>query len=432
MALPSTYKDEMISSDNKIIVLNKGKTIKHCGSIILNPQVRTAVPLSFIAQYGYDPDLVFDYSPYKDQMKTRDDNGRFTFDWWCPLSMIDGYGRHAISIYQGFQDLGTTPNLRTDGWGVDRLYLPPDVDNARHSTMQRLPSKVSAMMTLPYHPFETQSFAKIIITQFETNHIPEKHVYNVNQFDHLIVTSSFQPKIWKESGCRIPISVMTPGVDTDIFTYKERPKTGKFKVLMLGALTGRKNPLGAIRIFQRASEGNPDWRLCIKTRNADGMDGVRKVAALDPRIEVVTSDIHPMQVVKYYHNFDVLLWPSKGEGCGLPPLEALSTGMEVVCSQNSGMLDFIDENHCYPIRTDRMEPANIPGIGFSLQYTLNYGSVGQWWVPDEDHGVSQLKKCFDNWYNGRGKGKKAAEYVRAHHTLKQQAASVLKVLLKYE
>ena len=190
--------------------------------------------------------------------------------------------------------------------------------------------------------------------------------------------------------------------------------------------------MGAIRIFQQASEGNSDWRLCIKTRNADGIKGVEQLASYDKRIEVIKGDIHPSYVVRYYHNFDVLLWPSKGEGCGLPPLEALSTGMEVVCSDNSGMMDFIDENHAYPIKTERMEPANIPGVGFSKDYELNYGRVGQWWCPSESHGVSQLKKCFDNWYKGNGKGEKAAKYVRENHTLKHQAISVLKVIMKYE
>src|SRR2546430_7900170 len=36
----------------------------------------------------------------------------------------------------------------------------------------------------------------------------------------------------------------------------------------------RKNPLAAIRIFQRASEGNPDWTLTLKTRNAEGINKV--------------------------------------------------------------------------------------------------------------------------------------------------------------
>jgi glycosyltransferase involved in cell wall biosynthesis len=422
----------MIDQNQTIPVFNKGVTAKQCGTLILRSQTWTVVPLDFLTQFGFDRDLVFDYSEFKEQMATRDELGRFTFDWWCPLSMVDGYGRHALSLFKGFQLLNTNPILHNDGWGVDFLYVPGDVEIARAVGSQKLPSKVGAMMTLPYHVYDTQTISKVIITQFETDHIPEKHVANVNKCDHLIVTSSFQPKIWKNSGCKIPISVMTPGIDTDFFTYKERPKDGKFKVLILGALTGRKNVEGAIRIFQAASEGNPDWRLSIKTRKTHEVPRIEAIASRDKRIEVIVHDSHPDHVLWYYHQNDVLLWPSKGEGCGLPPLEAMSTGMEVVCSDNSGMQDFVDEDHCWPIKTERMEPANIPGMGFSPEYTYQFGSVGNWWCPDEKHGVEQLKRCFNSWYEGKGKGLRAAEYVRKHHTLKIQAASVLKVLMQYE
>jgi glycosyltransferase involved in cell wall biosynthesis len=399
---------------------------------MLPPGVWNRVPISFLAQFGFDKDLVFDYSEFKDEMQTRDELGRFTFDWWCPFSMIDGYGRHALALYRGFQALGAAPWLHSDGWGVDRLHLPGDIEAARNAAAYRVPSKVMAMMTLPYHVYESQSISKIIVTQFETDHIPERHVANVNKLDHLIVTSSFQPKIWKASGCRIPISVMTPGVDTDEFIYYNRPRDGKFKILMIGALTGRKNPEGAIRIFQTASEASQNWSLTIKTRKTDNLPSLMRIAEKDPRITISTAEIHPNQVVRLYHSHDALLWPTKGEGVGLPPLEAMSTGMEVVSCDHSGMADFINDEVAWPIKVAGMESASIPGLGFSEKYVNQFGNVGNWWVPDEHHGVAQLQKCFDSWIQGKGKGRIAAQFVREKHTLKHQAASVLKVLMKYE
>lgn len=421
-----------LPSEGTIPVLNRGTSGKICGNIFLQKGVWQRVPLSFISAYGFDQDLLFDYSEFSNSMQTRDELGRFTFDWWCPLSAVDGYGRHALAIYRGFQLLGTAPWLRNDSWGADSLYLPSEFDAARLASASRVPAKISAMMTLPYYLFDSQSIVKVIVTQFETDHIPERHIANVNKFDHLIVTSGFQPKIWKASGCTIPISTMTPGVDTDYFSYKERERDGKFKVLVVGALTGRKNPDGAIRIFQSASEGNPHWRLTLKTRKTDNVKAVQRLANQDGRITVLVQDTHPDHILRLYHSHDAFLWPTKGEGVGLPPLEAMATGMEVVSCDHSGMGDFIHDSVAWPIRTSGMEPANIPGQGFSPEYTYRFGSVGNWWVPDENHGVEQLKRCFAAWYEDKGKGKKAAEYVRAKHTLRHQSASILKVLMKYE
>lgn len=423
----------MIDQEKPTIpVFNQGLVAKQCGHTVLRPGTWNRVPLEFLAQFGFDKDLLFDYSDFKENMATRDELGRFVFDWWCPFSMVDGYGRHALSLFKGFQLLGANPVLHSDGWGTDRLHLPMDFESARIMGDQKLPSKIGVMMTLPYHPYKMQTLASLFVTQFETDHVPERHVANVNKADHLIVTSSFQPKIWRNSGCKIPISVMTPGIDTDFFSYRERGRDGLFKVLILGALTGRKNVDAAIRIFQGASEGNPNWRLTIKTRKTHEVRRISEIVKLDRRIELVVNDSPPEHVLWFYHNNDAFLWPSKGEGCGLPPLEAMSTGMEVICSANSGMLDFVKEDHCYPIKTERMEPANIPGMGFSPDYTLQFGAVGSWWVPSESEGVKQLRNCFENWYQGKGKGKVAAEYVRKNHTIKIQAASVLKIIMQYE
>jgi glycosyltransferase involved in cell wall biosynthesis len=415
----------------QIPVFSKAKIAKICGNITIYPETWQDVPIAFVEEYGGDPDFQFDYSAFAGQLRTKDSDNRLTFDFWCPISAVDGYGRHALSIYKGLKILGINPVLKTDTWGTDATYLPSDISAARYLNAKKMPLKIALMMTLPYHLFINQSIHKIIITQFETDHIPEKHIENVNTMDHLIVTSSFQPEIWKRSGCKIPISVMHSGIDTDQFPYIERPRNGKFKVLIIGALTGRKNPIGAIRIFQHASKGDPNWELCLKSRNADGIQEVAKIANQDPRIKLILNDSPPQQVVAFYHAYDCLLWPSKGEGCGLPPLEAMSTGMEVVCSYNSGMMDFVDDEWCYPIKNAGMEPANIPGQGFSNRYTTQFGQVGNWWIPNEHHAVEQLRKCYENWKEGHTKGHKAAAYVRKNRNLQLQAESVLKVIDKY-
>jgi glycosyltransferase involved in cell wall biosynthesis len=422
-----------ISSEDMIPVRNKGNAPKQCGSVILPPKGDwQMVPISFMHSYAWDKTLVFDFSSFKDRMATRVD-GVFTFDWWCPLSIVDGYGRHALAIFKGFQMLGCDPVLHDVDW-VDKLFLPSEILNEKYKGMYRVPNKIGCVMSLPYddHIYNHQSVNKIVVTQFETNKIPERHVSKVNNCHHLIVTSKYQVKVWKDSGIKIPISVMAAGVDTDYFAYKKRIPDGKFKVLLLGAITGRKNPIGAMRVFRIASEGDPNWRLTIKTRKTDAIRQIEQVAAEDPRIEVVIGDSHPDSVLQYYYNNDVLLWISKGEGVGLPPLEMMSTGGELICSENSGMADFVDSNHCYPVRTAHMESASIPGQGFSAEYVKEFGDVGEWWVPDEHHAVRQLRKCYDNWREGRGKGIKAAEYVRKHHTLINQSQSILNVLKKYE
>src|SRR5258708_1091691 len=419
-----------------ILAKNLGTIPKRCGNFLLRPDIPVEVPESFLAEFGYDNMIEYDFSSYREQMRSRTDDGRLSFDFWIPFSAIDGYGRHAIDIYKGMQQIGVDVALRDVGIGwVNHRWVDQVIEQAGIKSRIRMPSRVGVVMSLPYDPhiFKHPAAVKIVITQFETDHFPEKHVAAVNNCDHLIVTPSFHPDMIHPSAFNLPISLPPPGVDTVFFTYKERPRDGKFKCLMLGALAGRKNPIGALHMFWQASQGSPDWKLTIKTRQASGVEKLQKLiqATGDSRIEVVVGDTPPQWIPQIYHQHDCLLWPSKGEGVGLPPMEAMATGLEVVCARNSGLENFIHDEWAWPIHKHSREPADLPEIGFSADYVKAFGSVGNWWVPDLEEGARQLRKCYEAWSEGKGKGKRAADYIRQRHTLRQQAASVLQVVEQY-
>src|SRR5258708_17395390 len=154
---------------------------------------------------------------------------------------------------------------------------------------------VGVAFTLGYDEaiWNHDSLIKIALTQFETNRFPSFQVDYINKCDHLIVTSSFQLPVAKDSGVKIPVSVMTPGIDTETFTERPARDDGQFRVLILGGLTGRKNPQGAIRIFQQASQADPTWLLTIKNRAADGINEVRKKG--EGRVGGVAGASHPLQ-----------------------------------------------------------------------------------------------------------------------------------------
>ena len=423
-------------ADNLISVTNEGYSVYQCGDFTLIPGVPVKVPTSFIEQFGMMPDLRIDYGGLSDLLAARTEDGRPILDMYGPISRVDGYGRHFLDLYQGMVDIGAAANLRrTPRFNIDEMYLNPSIMVTANNNRGKVPARVAVSFTLPYDPtiWNNKSLVKIVLTQFETTRMPKVHVENINKCDHLIVTTSYQVEVCRNSGVRIPISVMTPGVDTGFFTPAEPRSDRQFRCLILGALTGRKNPLGAIEIFRQASQGDPSWRLTIKSRNADGIDEVRKVAGNDHRINVIVEDSAPEHVLDYYHSHDCLLWPSKGEGVGLPPLEALSCGLEVVCAYNSGMMDFISDEWAWPIETERTEAAGWPGNlnGFSREYIQEFGDVGEWFVPSQSSAIEQLSAAHAAWKNDNGKGRLAAAEVRRHHTLRQQAQSVLDVVEPY-
>ena len=49
-------------------------------------------------------------------------------------------------------------------------------------------------------------------------------------------------------------------------------------------------------------------------------------------ITVITESMSDEELVKLYHDHDVLIYPSYGEGFGFIPFQALATGMPVICT----------------------------------------------------------------------------------------------------
>lgn len=419
----------------EIRVRNRNATPVKLGGCLLPPDTWVAVPTAALAGRTAEHNIQADLTGLRDILPSRTDGGRPIVDWWGPIDAIRGYGRQSVDMWRGLRELGVDARLHPSQYQHNAIYQAEcryvDHEVLREARSATPPARVAVTMTAPFDPVLCQnpSPVKIAITQHDTNSVPPRFPEWVNKCTHLIVTASFQRETWARAGVTIPISVLVSGVDTETFRAVHRPIAEEFRVLILGALTPRKNVTTAIRIFQTASDGDPTWRLTVHNRGR--LDRAIKDAARgDPRITVVRSDGDPAGVAELYRSHDCFLWPSKAEGVGLPPMEAMATGMDVVCAYNSGMIDYLDDEWAWPVRCDRMIPSDSPGEEFA-DFPPCYGSAGDYWLVDESHAVGQLRACRATVRDGRGKGSKAAEYIRRQHTLRDQARSILDVVSRY-
>ena len=90
---------------------------------------------------------------------------------------------------------------------------------------------------------------------------------------------------------------------------------------------------------------------------------------------VRTSDRDLLHLVCRYGAVDVLVQPSRGEGWGLPMVEAMACGTPVIGTRWSGPAEFLTEENGYPLRTDGLVPNHgavctplAPTVLILLQY----------------------------------------------------------------
>ncbi|QHT54774.1 glycosyltransferase family 4 protein [Cellulomonas sp. H30R-01] len=109
----------------------------------------------------------------------------------------------------------------------------------------------------------------------------------------------------------------------------EQVPAGTRYALMVGRLEPRKNLALALDAFARVAD--PDVRLVVVGR--DDFEDPTTLARLaaEPRA-VHLSDVPQDELWELYRRATVFLFPSRGEGWGIPVLEALAVGTPVVAS----------------------------------------------------------------------------------------------------
>jgi glycosyltransferase involved in cell wall biosynthesis len=168
--------------------------------------------------------------------------------------------------------------------------------------------------------------------------------------DHIFCPSSYARRTFVEKGISEDKLVVCPyGVDTTTFTPRANLRvSGKFTVLFIGTIGMRKGVHYLLEAYRKA--GLKDARLLL----AGPVDPLfrpilRQYEGLFEEVGLIPHS----QVHKYYQMADVFILPSLADSFGLVVLEAMSAGLPVIVSENTGAADVIKvgrEGFVVPIR----------------------------------------------------------------------------------
>lgn len=237
-------------------------------------------------------------------------------------------------------------------------------------------------------------------TMIEAEPIPPGWADVINRSGGAWVPSRWVYDTFRASGVTAPMMTAGYGVDTAVFQPVNRlGRTGPFRVLVWGrGLLSRKNLTTALRVY--AAAGLQDAELEIKVNADDTLarDGMGVVGRDDVR--VIARDWTPSQVARWLQGGDVLLYLSSGEGFGLMPLEAMATGLPVVCAANTGMLDYLSDEVAYLVPCRSGTPVET--------YRERFGYDARGFEPDFDAAVALLRAVYDDRERANEIGQRAA------------------------
>lgn len=266
---------------------------------------------------------------------------------------------------------------------------------------------------------------KIGYTMLETTGIPADWVRECNRMDEIWVPSEFNARTFVQSGVKVPVYVMPLGVDCNyynrsIVSYK---KSSKYTFLSIFEWGERKAPEVLLKAYSKAFSGKDDVVLICKVNNGDSSISVEnEVRKLDLPVdgpEIVflhNTDFDDYEMPALYRSCDCFVTATRGEGWGMPILEAMACGLPVIATDWSAQSDFLNENNGYPVKVDRLVDAKAKCI---------YYEGFQWAQADEEHLIQRMRYVYENQEAAAGMGITASEYVKQRFTWDKAAEKMI-------
>ncbi|NDB57985.1 glycosyltransferase [bacterium] len=234
-----------------------------------------------------------------------------------------------------------TINLKnSNGYGYAGLNIIESLKSLGHQVPYSNPkSPVQLNFAQPEHFKMHKNQYQIGYTPWESTKIPTRWIDMMNACDELWTTSDWCANIFNDNGFN-NVKVYPHGIEKIWMPYRRKEKE-VIKFLHVGEPAPRKGGQMVVDAFTQLFANNPKYHLTIKayhnntTRIYNNIID-RNIIGLPHNvynnISIITDQISDTELVKLFHDHDVLLYPSYGEGFGFIPLQALATGMPTICT----------------------------------------------------------------------------------------------------
>ncbi len=176
---------------------------------------------------------------------------------------------------------------------------------------------------------------KIGIVAWESSVFPDGWVLKINSIlDELWTPSPLIAQWFKTAGVQVPIYVYEHGVDSDVWTPKKRVRKDILKFIHIGEPAPRKGGKMALAAFLEAFGDREDVQLTIKAAGINTALGPNNQHPylLYKNVKVNKAIVEEHLLVDLVRRHDIMVYNSYGDGFGLIPLQAMSTGMPTICT----------------------------------------------------------------------------------------------------
>lgn len=343
----------------------------------------------------------------------------------APLLSISGYGEHSRQLYRFLSSKDISLKTQVVQWGNTAWCINPTgfggvVEKVMsQSTNDTSGFDVSFQVQLPDEwVTDLASFNVGVTAGVETDICNPAWIDAINKMNLVIVPSKHVKNTFVRTGkITTPIEVVGEWHQEELDLEPLESITSikfdtQFNFLMVSQLTSlddagdRKNIFSTIKWFCETFENDPSVGLILKTNLGRGteMDRANVFSVITqalgifrkgqfPKIHVLHGNLSDHEIASLYQHPSVKCFISltRGEGFGIPILDASVAGLPVITTNWSGHLDFMNLGKFISIDYDLV---NVPANKIDQRIFV---SNARWANPKEQDFKKKLKKFRDSF-----------------------------------
>jgi len=353
----------------------------------------------------------------------------------APLLTNSGYGVHSRQIFEWINEKENIDlTVECLNWGQTPWLLNENLENGLVGKIMSKSKKIedkfdlSIQVQLPDEWNPNLAKRNIGISAFvETDRCNPKWIEACNKMDMIIVPSEFTKNVAKRSGILMTQIVVIPewfneavinkmSEDEKVLEDSRMKFKSDFNFLIISQLTAanpkddRKNIYNAIKWTLEEFDHDTNVGIVIKTNMGKGSSIDRKITIntiqkmLDSintknkknRITLLHGNMKKEEIACLYkHNkIKAIISPTRGEGYGLPLVDAAASGLPVVATDKTGHVDFLtieDKEFYLPVtsRLIEIEKSKIDNRIFFEGF--------RWCEPDEYSFKEKIRKLYKGY-----------------------------------